>query len=239
MLRRLAKMPSKILGPSDIPTVSQLYAQSVLKPTPQAPTGTHTLPSPERTSAFNDLISLIKYDITKLKLTAIVNAANTSLLGGGGVDGAIHRAAGHGLLKECRKLDGCDTGDAKMTSGADLPASFVIHAVGPVYNLERRRREGSEEELLGRCYRKSLSLLESESRAQKSTMSIGFSGLSTGVYGYPKDKAAKVAIGTTLQWLSSTKERARDDGAAVGGIDRIVFVCFEQADYDAYLHYLP
>jgi len=193
---------------------------------------------------------LIRHDITRLNLTAIVNAANSSLRGGGGVDGAIHAAAGHDLLKECKELDGCDTGDAKITKGYRLPAKYVVHAVGPVYNVERRKRIGQEEELLRACYRRSLDVLkqkvtddleagsEQQEDVEMKAISIGFSGLSTGIYGYPKDDAAKVAVATVVQWLQEERQTCIKESQKEV-IDHVVFVCFEQADYDAYVKYLP
>ena len=133
----------------------------------------------------NDL-QVIQADITKLKVDAIVNAANRTLLGGSGVDGAIHRAAGPELLAECRTLHGCETGEAKITKGYNLPAKYVIHTVGPVYNPK----------LLAACYRNSLNLAK-----QYNLHSIAFSCISTGVYGYPKIDAAKIAVETTRNWL--------------------------------------
>ena len=139
-------------------------------------------------------MSSIKYhsgDITKLKVDAIVNAANRSLLGGGGVDGAIHRAAGPGLLNECRTLNGCRTGEAKITGGYNLPASHVIHTVGPIYS-----GSASDAEDLRNCYWNSLEVARAND-----LHSIAFPGISTGVYGYPKKDAAKIALKTVKEWL--------------------------------------
>jgi len=146
-------------------------------------------------------------DITTLDVDAIVNAANTSLLGGGGVDGAIHRAAGAELLAECRTLGGCATGDAKITRGYRLKAKHVIHAVGPVWNGGRN----DEEDLLASCYRTALTLA-----TQHRLASIAFPAISTGVYRFPADRAARVAVGTTASEVAN----------AARGIQRVVFCCF-------------
>ena len=159
-------------------------------------------------------IQLIRSDITTLQVDAIVNAANSSLLGGGGVDGAIHRAAGPELLEACRKLNGCPTGEAKLTKGFRLPASFVIHTVGPVW----QGGNNNEEDLLKSCYEKSVELAFSyECR------SIAFPNISTGVYGFPKDKACDIAI-TTI------KEKLEDPHT----LQTVYFVCFDEENYNLY-----
>jgi len=137
---------------------------------------------------------VVQGDITCLDVDAIVNAANTSLLGGGGVDGAIHRAAGPGLLAECRALGGCPTGEARITRGHDLPARHVIHTVGPVYD---RYSPGEADHLLRRCYSESLRLAE-----ENGLETIAFPGISTGVYGFPKPEACLAAVDTVCQWLA-------------------------------------
>jgi O-acetyl-ADP-ribose deacetylase (regulator of RNase III) len=152
-------------------------------------------------------------DITRLQVDAIVNAANSSLLGGGGVDGAIHRAAGPELLAACRKLNGCATGDAKATPGFGLPAKWIFHAVGPVWQGGERR----EDELLAGCYRRSLELAR-----EHQVRSIAFPAISTGVYRFPPQRAARIAIDTV---------RNRIQGS---GVEVVHFVCFNQQTLDLY-----
>jgi len=145
-------------------------------------------------------IDIVCGDITKLQVDAIVNAANSSLLGGGGVDGAIHRAAGPELVMECRMLHGCKTGQAKITKGYRLPAKHVIHTVGPVW----QGGQAGEPELLASCYRNALLLAE-----KHGLQSIAFPGISTGVYGYPAEPAARIAFGEALRWLAEERPPQR------------------------------
>lgn len=159
------------------------------------------------------LIEAIHGDITALALDAIVNAANESLLGGGGVDGAIHRAAGPGLLEECRKLGGCPTGEARVTGGHRLKARHVIHAVGPVWHGGVH----GEDALLGGCYRACFALA-----AQHGIRSIAFPAISTGVYRFPPDQAARIAVGTVVAELAT----------APRGMEQVVFCCFSAASAD-------
>jgi O-acetyl-ADP-ribose deacetylase (regulator of RNase III) len=160
-------------------------------------------------------ITVIKGDITLIKVDAIVNAANTSLLGGGGVDGAIHRAAGAELLEECRQLHGCKTGEAKITKGYKLPAAYVIHTVGPVWH----GGNDGEEQLLSNVYNNSLLLAVGHN-----IRAIAFPNISTGVYHFPKSAAAQIAMKTLRLFLA----------AHPGKIDEVIFVCFDDENYTLY-----
>lgn len=159
-------------------------------------------------------IEVIRGDITNIYVDAIVNAANKTLLGGGGVDGAIHRAAGSGLLEECRKLNGCETGQAKITRGYLLPAKYVIHTVGPVW----RGGHMNEKKLLATCYHNSLEIAE-----EKKLKSIAFPNISTGVYGFPKKPAAETAIATVRDFLQDSQH-----------IEKVIFVAFDEENYLLY-----
>jgi O-acetyl-ADP-ribose deacetylase (regulator of RNase III) len=156
-------------------------------------------------------------DITKEHVDAIVNAANTSLLGGGGVDGAIHRAAGPGLLAECINLRGCRTGEAKLTKGYKLPAKYIIHTPGPVWSGGKQ----NEDKLLADCYRNSLELAR-----QYKVGTIAFPAISTGVYRFPIERAAEIAVKTVKECLNGSE------------IEKVIFICFDEANYKAYLYLL-
>ncbi|GAB3203744.1 O-acetyl-ADP-ribose deacetylase (regulator of RNase III) [Pontibacter aydingkolensis] len=164
-------------------------------------------------------LNVIKGDITKQEVDAIVNAANNSLLGGGGVDGAIHRAGGPAILEECKQISanqgGCPTGEAVITTAGNLPAKYVIHTVGPVWHGGNQH----EPELLANCYRNSLHLA-----TEKQLKSIAFPNISTGVYGYPKYKAAEIAVGATKEFLQQHDT----------SLQSITFVCFDDENYELY-----
>jgi O-acetyl-ADP-ribose deacetylase len=166
----------------------------------------------------NEKIFLIQEDITKQKVDAIVNAANSSLMGGGGVDGAIHRAGGPAILEECRKIiarqGSCKTGEAVITTGGNLPAKFVIHTVGPVWNQGNK----NEAEKLANCYRNSLNLA-----LEYKVESIAFPNISTGIYGYPKKEAATIAIKTVSDLLQQNPS-----------LPKVYFVCFDEENYLIY-----
>jgi len=162
----------------------------------------------------NEPIEVVEGDITQQKVDAIVNAANTSLLGGGGVDGAIHRAAGPELLEECRTLHGCPTGDAKITRGYRLAARWVIHTVGPVW----RGGKDFEDQLLANCYRRSL-----EVAVQNGIRTVAFPAVSTGVYGFPLERAARIAVREVRAFLLENPS-----------LERVLFVCFDSRTRNCY-----
>jgi O-acetyl-ADP-ribose deacetylase (regulator of RNase III) len=163
-------------------------------------------------------IEIIQGDITKQKVDAIVNAANSSLMGGGGVDGAIHRAGGPAILEECKKIvarqGGCSTGEAVITTGGNLPAKFVIHTVGPVWSGGKN----NEPDKLSNCYKNSLRLA-----VENKVETIAFPNISTGIYGYPKNEAARVAIGTVVAHLENDHT-----------ITKVYFVCFDEENFQLY-----
>lgn len=228
MFLRSRPRMGKLLTASDIPSLSLLYKLRKLSaPSPgasplpmsrQGP-GIDVLPP---SKSLNDRVGLIRGDITTLKLDAIVNAANRSLLGGGGVDGAIHRAAGPELYDECRALGGCPTGSAKITNGYGLPARKVIHAVGPIYDPFDHDKS---ERLLTGCYTRSLELA-----VEHGCRTVAFSAISTGVYGYPSQDAAPAALGAIRKFLTGP------DGDK---IDKVVIVTFEMKDVEAYNEFIP
>jgi O-acetyl-ADP-ribose deacetylase (regulator of RNase III) len=164
------------------------------------------------------VLKAIISDITSLEVDAIVNAAQNSLIRGGGVDGAIHQAAGPELQEECLTLNGCETGDAKATKAYGLPAKYVIHTVGPVWRP--RHPDGTEDQLLASCYRRSLEVAD-----QLGVKSIAFPAISTGVYGFPKERAAKIAVAEVREFR--------------GNIELVLFVCFDAGTYAIYTRLLP
>ncbi|KAK0385694.1 hypothetical protein NLU13_6871 [Sarocladium strictum] len=198
-------------------SLSNLYTSSLVLSSSAASSTPLFTPSDHH----NSRISMLRTDITTLTVDAIVNAANTSLLGGGGVDGAIHRAAGPSLLQECRTLGGCPTGLAKITKGYNLPAKHVIHTVGPVYSA---RNAGECERLLRSCYGEVLRLAK-----EKGVKSLAFSGISTGVYGYPTKEAAEVACDVVRRFMDEDAD----------AFERICFVTFVPKDVEAYNEIIP
>lgn len=202
---------------NDIPSLSQLYRdpESVLSAV--NPRGNSTY-SPD--DSLNKRVGLIRGDITKLRLDAIVNAANKHLGGGGGVDGAIHRAAGPELIKEGQPLGPIETGEAVITKGYNLPAKHVIHTAGPIYTAEK-----DPGEKLAMCYRESLKIA-----AKNGLETVAFSAISTGVYGFPNGPAAQIACKTVREFLES------DEGSK---LSRVVFVTFVDPDVDAYYKTIP
>lgn len=216
-----------ILPADEIPPLSLLYKLGKLSAAPANTKIPTTLsfagPGPITPSkALNDRVSLVRHDITTLGVDAITNAANKRLLGGGGIDGAIHNAAGRGLLEECRTLNGCDTGDAKVTGAYDLPCKKVIHAVGPIYDSDEPEES---EQLLTSCYNKVLNLA-----VDNECKTLALCGISTGIYGYPPRKAAPVAMSAVRKFLESDKGQK---------LDKVVFVTWIKPDVDSHAEWLP
>lgn len=206
---------STLANANDFMTIYQHYAADVLKPSSKQ---THFPPS----TTINNKVGFMKADITNLKVDAIVNAANETLYGGGGVDGAIHKAAGRGLLKECIKLNGCRTGEAKITAAYNLPCEKVIHTVGPIYNMHSQEQSKA---LLESCYQKSLDVA-----TQNDCRSVVFSCVSTGVYGFPHRAAARVACEMTRKFL---------EGPDGDKLDKVLFCIFMDVDAEAYQSVAP
>lgn len=206
-------MSSRLISVKDIPSIASLYRSQDLRPA-----SGEDLPTPNQ--QYNEKICTIQGDITKLQVDAIVNAANKGLRGGGGVDGAIQRAAGPALLKECATLGGCETGSAKITDAYKLPCKKVIHAVGPIFQDIKE-----SEPLLRGCYRKSLSLA-----VEYDCKTIAFPAISTGVYGYPSDDAARAAVREVYAFLKKPEGQQ---------LDKVIFCNFLDKDVDAYAKYLP
>ncbi|KAK1759199.1 hypothetical protein QBC47DRAFT_371268 [Echria macrotheca] len=224
---RAAKM-SDIVLPDEVPSIAQLYREGTLKAAPDGtnPPATQIGPKerPEPSDELNNVVALFMGDITTLGVGAAVNAANKRLRGGGGVDGAFHRAAGPELLKECEKHSGCPTGDVVMTLSFDMPCSKIIHTVGPVYHSYPK---DEAERLLASCYTKSLQLA-----AKTGLRSIAFPALSTGIFGYPNRDGAAVALSATRQFLT---------GEGKGTMDKVIFTVFldKGKDEKAYKELIP
>lgn len=228
-LRRFATKAFKMatLPADDIAPLSLLYKLGKLTAAPADTKIPTTLsfpgPGPIRPSkALNDRVGLVRHDITKLAFDAITNAANQRLLGGGGIDGAIHNAAGRGLRKECRTLGGCDTGDAKITDAYELPCGKVIHAVGPIFDSDEPEES---ERLLTSCYNRVLNLA-----VDNGCKTLALCGISTGVYGYPPRGAAPVAMSAVRKFLESEKGEK---------LEKVVFVTWIKPDVDSHVEFLP
>jgi O-acetyl-ADP-ribose deacetylase (regulator of RNase III) len=213
--RRFITMATRSVN--DIPSLTQLYRDPESVLSAATPRSESTFPAND---SINRRIGLIRGDITKLRLDAIVNAANKALRGGGGVDGAIHDAAGPGLLKECRPLGPIDTGEAVITKGYSLPAKHVIHTAGPIYG-----NETNPNEKLAMCYRECLKLA-----VENGVETVAFSAISTGIYGFPNGPAAQIACRTVREFLE-TEEGQK--------LSRVVFVTFVAPDVDAYNKIIP
>lgn len=216
-----------VLTVDEIPSLSLLYKLGHLEPAPAGTKIPKTLSfassGPIKPSkALNDRVCLVRHDITKIAVDAITNAANNGLLGGGGVDGAIHSAAGRGLRYECRTLGGCATGDAKITGGHELPCEKIIHAVGPIYDPVDPKES---EELLTSAYNKVLDLA-----VDNDCKSLALCGISTGVYGYPPREAAPVAVSAVKKFLESEKGQK---------LQKVVFVTWVKQDVESYEEFLP
>ncbi|KAM0792172.1 hypothetical protein ACM66B_004869 [Microbotryomycetes sp. NB124-2] len=206
-------MPTKGLAPSELETLASLYKNGKLQPAPEqeySPNDDH-----------NNKVILWQGDITKLAVHAVLNAANKSLLGGGGIDGAIHRAAGPELKQECRTLNGAETGQVKMTKGYNLPSKYVLHAVGPVYSAKK----GQENETkLRSCYSGALKLVR-----EAGLRSVALCSISTGIYGYPKDEATPIALDEVRTFLDQHGKE----------VDHVIFCVFSPADVEIYEEHLP
>ena len=210
----MASTFSRLRSLTEIPTLSQLYRSGELSLV-------EVEDLPNASQKLNDTVCHVQHDITKLQVDAIVNAANVSLLGGGGIDGAIHRAAGHGLLEECRTLNGCRTGSAKITNAYNLPCKKVIHAVGPRYESIEE-----SEPLLRSCYRTSLQLA-----VRNDCKSIALCGISTGIYGYPSMAAAQAALREVRNFLTHTAEGKQ--------LEKVIFCSYNDQDVTSYVSTLP
>ncbi|KAH9003081.1 A1pp-domain-containing protein [Lactarius hatsudake] len=208
---------ARVVSLHQIPTLRELYKRAAIAASPSEGREVHFPFS----SMLLDRVSVYRGDITHVQVDAIVNAANNGLLGGGGVDGAIHRAAGPKLLKECRTLGGCPTGEARITAGYNLPAKHVIHAVGPVYHPKSKR---APLQLAG-CYRISLELA-----VQHGLKHIAFPAISTGIYSYPIEGAARVALGEIRKFLDTDEAKE---------FERVIIVVFSEEDEAVYLGLIP